>query len=610
MPTATIRTHSDSWVAQDSQFQNHGGGNRLWIRSTATTSGRRAFISFAKPFPHNDTVGVVSATLQLRLKDSWSGTQTIGVQRVIETWKQNRITWNNAPTTSGVNTASLVVTGGADADLVEIDVTDMMEDVAAGGDWFGFRLTSGRDLKRAFYASDHPTDAYHPRLEVEWSLPPYPPTDLEPSGEHVIGVATPVLTWRYPDSTQETTQSASQVQISSSTSFASPLYDSTKTTNTYHRFNTAGETTIAAGATRYWRVRTWSDGDIVSGWSDTAQFSRQTKGTISIVNPGVGGTVDDLTPAIQWTFSGSQDRVQMRLVEVLANGTTVQRYEYTEQKNTATSLTIPRRNKHPIIKTGHDYRVQLKVWDTYDRVGLPNDKPYAYAQRDFVYERDGTPNAVPTLTATLNGPGVVLTWTRATTPDWFCLVAAGEEVIHRIEPTDVFVSGSTFSMTYWEATPRTAVEYEVEAVEVIGGDNVHSDGNATVTKTTAPTGVHLIDDEDDTYVRILGIDDSSFSIGESGTTYDLVGSRAPVRIVDAIRGYEGSFNGRVLTAQDRDTFLDLKGRDRELRLVIANLNFPVYLEEASVNPTPIPGGNHYEVGFSAFQSDEFFETED
>lgn len=611
MPTATVRSHSDAWVAENSDHQNFGGGVRLWVRTVATGNARRSFLSFAKPFPHNDAVGIVSATLQLRLKDAWTGSQVVTARRVTETWKENRVNWANQPAVTTTNEATYTVSSGADGDEIDIDVTDIIQDVASGGDWFGLRLSLDTDNKRAFYASDSAIDAYHPRLEIEWGLPPYPPTDLEPSGEHVIGVATPVLTWRYPDTTQETTQSASQVQISTSTDFSSPAYDSGKTTNTYHRFNTAGATTIPDGVTRYWRVRTWDDSDRVSGWSDTAQFSRHSQGTITIVNPGISNTVDDLTPSIEWTFSGTQDRVHLQLVEVKANGTTEQKYEYTEQQNTATSLTIPRRKKHPIIQTGKDYRVRLKVWDTYDRVGLPNDKPYAFAQRDFTYVRDGTPNAVDTLTATINGPGVVLTWTRASTPDWFCLRAGGVEVIHRIEPTDTATGNpAEYSMTYWEAIPRKATTYEVEAVEVIAGHNVHSDGNPTVSKTTNPTGVHLIDDDADEYVRIVGTDDASLSIGESGTTYDLVGVRSPVRITDAIRGYEGSFNGLVKTAAERDTFLDLKGRDKELRVVIANLNFPVYLEEVTVNPTPIPGGEQHEAGMSFFQVDEFFDAED
>lgn len=618
MPSATVKSHSDAWVDQNAAHKNHGRGNRLWVRGAGSGLQRQSFLSFAKPFPNNDAIVIISATLTLRVKDTWAGSHVVTASRVTETWKEDKITWTNKPAIDSTNAASATVPASSDGDQVDIDVTDIMQDVSNGGDYFGFRLELDDDVaSKTFYASDSPKSSYHPQLAVEWGFAPYPPTDLEPSGGQVIGIATPTLTWRFADVAQENTQSASQVQISTSTSFASPAFDSGTVSNTVHRYNTAGTYTVPDASTRYWRVRTWDDANRISGWSDTASFERQSKGTIAFVNPGVSNTVDDLTPEISWTFTGTQTQVELEIDRIKSDNTLENLWTYHRQHYTADHLTVPLRNAgpggHPIIKTGETYRAKLKIWDDQDRVGTSRDPAYAYAQKDFTYSRAGVGSAVATLTATVSAiaqPAVTLTWTRATTPDWFCIKANSVEVIHKIEPVDVATgTPGEYSMVYWEATPRTATTYEVEAVTISGDHNQHSSGNATASATTSPTGVWLIDDDADDAVQIFGGETPSISIGESGTTYDLIGNRTPVRIVDAIRGYEGSFSGMVKTAAARDTLLDLKGRDKQLRVVIANLNFPVYLEEVTAAPMPLPGGDAHEVSFTFFQSDSFFDID-
>ncbi len=609
MPQATIKSHSDAWVNLDSPHKNHGKGNRLWVRGSGSGLARQTYIGFAKPFPHNDALVVTSATLILRVKDDWNGSHDVTASRITETWREGRITWTNAPDITTRNQSTENVTNASNGDEVDIDVTDILGDVALGEDWFGIRLELDDDVPRAFYASDAPTAPYHPRLDVEWGFAPYPPTDLDPAGNQVIGSAIPVLTWSFRDIVQENTQASSRVEISSSTSFGTVLYDSGKQANTTHRWPLAGETTIADGATRYWRVLAYDDQNRASGWSDVAVFQRVSKGTITFVNPGPSNTVSDLTPLIQWTFTGTQAQVELELLEVLANKTTKTRFTFERQKYAADHLTIPARDKHPIIKSGHNYRLRLKIWDDEDRVGSSNDPAFAYAQIDFTYDRDGTPDPVATLTGAISpiaAPAILFTWTRTATPDFFCLKGNGEEIIHRLDPLDVTTGvAGQYSFTYWEATPRESVTYEMEAVVVTGDNNLHSDGNPTVTKTTNPNGVWLIDDDADDAVMFKGTDSPSITIGESATTYDLVGNQIPVRITDSIRGYEGSFNGLLQTSTARDELIDLKNRYKALRLVIANLNFPIWLEEVTVAPMPIPGGELHEAGFSFFQIDDF-----
>jgi hypothetical protein len=276
--------------------------------------------------------------------------------------------------------------------------------------------------------------------------------------------------------------------------------------------------------------------------------------------------------------------------------------------STDTSVTLPA----GLLYTGIlGIKIEVRVWDTVDRQSIPGDPAYlSVTSGNVTYSRSGAPAAVPTLTAALSptstAPGVLLTWTRSVQPDYFSLRVDGVEVLPRIDPTEVFVSGTTYSMVYWGATPRVAHTYEVEAVVISGGHTQHSSGNATQTLTTNPTGAWLIDPDDDTAVNIRGPNDSSeFGIGEIGTTYDVAGSRKPVRIVDSIRGYEGTISGNLLSKADRDTFLALKGRITTLQLVISDLNFPVVVEEASASPTQLAGDRMYGCSFGYFQVGDY-----
>lgn len=616
MPDATLKSHSDAWTDQVAEHQNRGKGNRLHVRGPGSGHQRQVYLGFAKPFPHHDNIVVLQATLQLRLKDDWGGSHTLTAKRITHTWKEHRITWDNAPDTTDRNSSTENVTGASAGDLVEIDVTDILSDISLGDDWFGIYLELDDDVDRTFHASDSPNGAYHPKLYVQWGFAPYPPTDLSPGGGQVIGTGIPILNWAFRDIIQENTQAFSQVQLSSSSSFASPLYDSGKQANTVSNWSLVGEYgPIADGDTVYWRVRTWDDANRVSGWSDTYHFQRVAKGTLTFVNPGPSQTVDDLTPLISWNFTGTQERARLVLLEILPDKTTRQRWDSGAHKHTQPYMTIPSRNrKHPRIKRGHDYRLRLYVWDDEDRVSIPHDPAYAFAQIDFTYERDETPDPIDTLTAAIStqfAPAVLLTWTRASTPDWFAIAVNDEEVYHRIEPTDVStVTPGQYQMLYWELEPGTSSEIEVEAVEQIGDHAKHSGSNPTATITTRPIGVWLIDDDYDEAVMMSGTDAPDTTVGESGTTYFLVGQRPPVRITDAIRGYEGSWSGTLRDDDDRDQLLEMKNRSKELRLVIGRWNIPVYLEEVSVAPMadePALARDKYAVTIAFFQTDEFFD---
>jgi hypothetical protein len=160
-------------------------------------------------------------------------------------------------------------------------------------------------------------------------------------------------------------------------------------------------------------------------------------------------------------------------------------------------------------------------------------------------------------------------------------------------------------MTYYGAGPRVSHTFEVEAVTLSGGVYQHSSGNSTASQTISTDGVWLVDPVDGLAVRMVGSDTPDMGIGEAATTFELPGARAPVRITDAVRGYEGSWSGMLKGKTDRTTFLTLKGRLRPLRLIISDVNVPIFLEEVAAPPTAISADRLYECSFAFRQVDEF-----
>jgi hypothetical protein len=613
--TVTARAHVDSWVEHDSPGANHGQGSKIRLRADDTGHERLGLVFFGRPFPPGATIR--SATLTVYLKGAaWSGTHTIRVKRITDSWKENHVTYNNQPNVAGANFGSLVVVDGNDGDAAEIDITDLFADVSAGDDYHGLQLSISEDSAVALYSSESPKADTNPTLEVEWTEAPYPPSNLQPAGDLAVSSATTRLAWRFSDTLGSTKQSASQVQISTSSSFASPVYDSGKQTNVRHEWNLAGEYTLVDGTTYWWRCRVWDDSNLGSGWSDAAQFQRAIKGTLTITNPpaGPGNQVDDVTPPITWDSSVDLDRVRLLLDEVKPNGSLVELCEFPEQKVEAgfNTITLEKR-KHgkveALITSGKTYRVRLFGWDTVDRQSTPGDPDFMFAQRDFTYARDGTPAPVATLTATPLGAAVVLHWTRTAAPDYFSLRVDGVEVLPRIDPDDVMVSAGVYQMRWWRAISGVSHTYEVEAVVIQTGKKHHSSGNPTANATTKVTGKYLVDEDDDLFIFIEGAEQASLPIAESGTSFRLPGNRRPVRITDSIGGHEGTVSG-VLEPGGENDFLELKGRvNSTFRYIQSKMNIPVEMGEGDVSPDSSRIGNFYTVSFDVAQVDEFFEAE-
>jgi hypothetical protein len=600
-----VRTGIDSWVDQAAPTVKHGTAVKLSLNGPAGTNDRRAFVHFARPFPLGATI--LSAKLRLFAGMTWTG-QTITAKRVIAKWSEALVTWNNAPAVTTLNQAS-VASSAAAGGMIELDVTAMLQDVSSGiapAGFFGFRLELGSDVTRSVHSAEATNANLRPLLEVTWSMPPDGPVNLAPAAGLGVSLSKPILAWVFRDRDAGAAQASSQVQISTSADFTTPEYDSGKVANTAQLWDLAptAYAGLAADAVRFWRVRVWDDTDIVSAWSDAVSFTRKTQGTLAITSPS-GATVDDLSPRIAWTLTGrTQEAYRVLVFELPAAGPPIQRHDSGKITSTDLFYTVP----EGIIVSGPSYRVELRVFDTIDRQAIPLDPDYTVDTQDFTYSRSGAPAAVTSLTAAASpagGPGVQLDFSRSAQPDYFALKVDGVEVVPRIDPADVFVSGTSYRFTYWGATPRVSHTYEVEAVVNSGGALQHSDANSTANFTTTPTGIWLVDEDDGLYAKVVGQQTPGLGIGESGTTHYLRGKRAPVRITDTVRGYEGDLAGQLRGKAMRDAFLELKGRLKVLRLVVGDVTIRVVLEDVSTAPTPLAGDRLFGCTFGIVQVDDF-----
>jgi hypothetical protein len=581
-----IRSAVDAFVSEATPGQNNGDAARLRLNGGGGVT-KYAYLFFPQPFPEGATV--TSAILRLTLAGTWVGTRTLTAKRLTEAWKESRVSWNAKPAASGTNAGSVSVSSAAAGDVVEIDVEAMLQDVAEGETWFGIRLevSSGGDF--LIHSSDAAQIEVWPELEIEWNEPPDPPTNLSPSGGFAVSVAKPVLTWRFRDTSEEGQQAHSRVQISTDETFASTDYDSNKQPNVNSSWDLSGTAYagLSDGGSTYWRVKVWDDTGLESDWSDVVEMSRVSQGTLTITNPPAAPNnyVEETTPPIAWTLTGrTQEMARVILWELLPGDHIRELWRMPTTVTDETSVTIPKN----LLFSGRTYRVRVETWDTESRQATPGDRLQLREEREFTYERSGDPSPVSSLTAEVDGRKVTLTWERATQPDYFSIREDGEEREQRVEPTDVFVSGTSYSLEWWRSAGGTEHTYEVEAVVLDGGKLLHSDDNATVTAEPSQEGIALVDDSDITAPIVVEIWDDrepDIGIGETAETFYPVGSRKPVRIRESIRGFEGTVSGFIITKEERDSFLEMIREGSELRLLLADLNFPVVLGAAA--PVPL-----------------------
>ena len=628
MASKVLHTSTDSWVNQDAPGINHGPDRRFYLNGDASHT-RLGYAYFSQPFP--DGALILSATLELTLAAAFGSTTVVTAKRITEKWLESKINYTNRPAITATHSASDSVPSSSPAGhKVQIDVTDMLQDVANGSAWYGVQISIDTSGNKYLWASDAPNDA-GPQLTIEWRTVPDAVTDLRPADGAVVSTVTPVVSWTFRDVDGSSDQEKSQVQVSTDPDdFTSPLYDSGLVANTDWAWELGG-TLLDDGTVYYWRVRVQDSNGNTSPYSAVQSLSVTPKGTLSVTSPS--STVDETTPPVTWSLSGAtQEAYRIILTDNFAvhfgrNGSHIAFiapavvWDTGRVLSTATTVHVPAG-----LIQGDDpngYTLELRVWDDSDRVATPAEPAFVSDTVTFEWVPGG-PSAVGSLTAVDDEVAVELTWTRSTEPDYFALRVDGDippgvdvngQTWDRLLPADYLVSGTTYRLDWYGADPGIEHTYEVMAVVNNAGKFQHSTGNPTATHTTNPLGMWLVDLTAGTRVQIMDTADPSgqWSIGEESTTYYPIGRRDPVRITTSIRGYEGSIGGRLELGTDgvtsAETFRNRleamrgAGSSHDLRLIVHGYNLPVQLSGVTIAPIPPIGG--YSVGGTFEQVDEW-----
>lgn len=578
--TTTLKVNADTYIDQNNPRTVAGGSGILRVDHL---TGSKAYSLLHIAIPGLPGAVVQSAHLHLFLRGTeWTGGNHVQVDLLTNSFTEDD-TWNtyNAklPTLPGVDEVDFNV-GSPHTDGMEIsiNVTALLADAAASGNWYGFLLSTTVDAARRFHSSDSATTACRPYLRIDYAKAPPAPTSLLPA----LGASAqkPKVTWTSAE------QQAYRIEVDRNATFdstsGSPDYDSgfIITTDQGTDLSAITPTWVNAlpseGDLRYWRVQVQNSIGATSEWAQ-ASWTRHSYGAVNVSFPASDGdAVDATSPEIAWTTSNAEGRYA--LLE------SVSFYDSGEQDGndlTSDSAEIPR----GFVKNrGVTYNAIVRVWDIYTR-DAPGEQGYVEASRTFVYDSVAATTPCAALTAVVDDPAVVLTWTRASAPDTFVVLANGADVAEYL-PADVYVSGTTYSVRFLRAQPDVFTTYEVVAHDNAAGD---SHDNATATATLIPIGVWLCDEGTGTEVRLDGQDVVDMQIVEDGATFLPLGRQAPIRIVDVIRGYAGTMSGLVKTTADLAKLGIIKGiapGEGTIRLIYGAFNFCVDVGQVNTQEWP------------------------
>lgn len=228
---SVLTNASDTYVDEGVPTKPFGTVPKIRLSSGART--RFGLIYFARPV--NAGENVLSGKLRLWSGDVFEGTVTVSLRRLAAGFKVNKVNWNTRPATVGVKVATVQKTGAGPKTLWEFNVKDLLDDLAAGAEWFGLRIESNTTDINWFYSAEGPEE-YRPQLDVVTSENPEIATELYPRNNVAVSVPRPTLRWRFTDRFGDKTMQSLQVKVYATKANAdaatSPLFDSTKLART------------------------------------------------------------------------------------------------------------------------------------------------------------------------------------------------------------------------------------------------------------------------------------------------------------------------------------------------------------------------------------------
>ena len=615
MGSAVLTNLIATAVSQTAPTLNQNTNLKLGVRNF-TSKDSNVYLYWTRPFPLKATI--LSAKIVFyTTAEPGSGSRGFSFNRLAVGFSASKVVYNTRPTTfiAGSKTISKTLPW-VDKTLWELDITDWMQSVANGGPWYGLRVipTTFEDNVLWMYSELWTDPALRPRIEITWSDAPNTPSGLSPSGGRAVGLAKPTVKATYLDVSGSTALQNVQVQINTSDTWTTPVYDSGIVPSSVPELDLSRTDLpggiyagLADGATVYWRIRFQDAAGLWSPYSAATTFKRDDKGTLTLNNPPVGTPkVEDATPPIAWTFTlETQSAYQIQIYHVV-NGIRITDWDTKKITSAITSLTVPA----GVINepTNTTYTITVRIWDTKQREATPGDNTYVEVVRDFTFI-PGATGGTTGLTAVPDTirPKVVLTWLAATFPDRFNVLRNNRVIAAALDPNDTFVSGTTHTWTDDAPSPGRPLTYQIQRVV----NDIASATNSPVTITVPiKKAIWLREPVTGLEVPLFGGEAPDFTLGETAGTLQAIAPNAvPVGINQQLGGLEAPVTGTLMdsynqTAQYwRDQFLMIRNlRVKSLVLTSGEASVRV-IAQKFVYKQRSTEEILFDVGFTIFQQD-------
>ena len=606
-----LKNAVDSFVSELYPSKNYSTVDRLYLADASAADTRYTYMYFGVPSGMAKTT-ILSATLRVYSGWSgWAGSVTMSVYRLASKFSATGVTWNNKPAATG-SAVSLTKTSAASGTSWSFDVTSIMQQVADGSPWYGFRIQATNSTAKWLHSAQA-VSFVRPQLEITWSDAPDAPETLIPTNSEVVSLAKPTLRWDFTDPSGDTTMDSFNLRLFSTLANANAntptILDTTLASDVPQLdLNTTAYAGLADGSTVWWRVRVKDGAGLWSGWSAVGSFRRVSKGTLTINNPAAPANnfVTDPTPPFSWTFSGRTQKAYEVLLST-PDAPAVYLWRSGAITSTAVAATPP---PNVITQNGFTYRLTIRIYDTEDRRWTPGDPPYVEATRDFTFNLSATVATVTSFTGvpTQFAPYMLLQWNRTTAPDTFVIYRDGK-VVGEYQPSELWVSGTQYQYKDASAPPRVNHTWSVAAKS--GG--VTSSSNPTYTNMIRLVTTAIYDPDSGKTVFFFnpGVDARR---GEESTIHVLAGTALPpVMITQSQRGYEGSVQGVLvndivpgLTASQQLDNLGYFRRHPGLKLKMIWVDKALNVVVRGVTDAPIP---HPDGTVEHMASLEFFEID-
>lgn len=177
----TAKIGGDTFVMERPGYENNNYGNykdllaNAWTYSGSSTI-TRSLMNFDYEIPSDAIIDSAKLSLYYHISPhgngDHSGANAAYIQRITSAWAENTVSWNSQPSSSSINQVYLNQSTSGTQNYLDINVTDIVQDIQNAGDNYGFmlRLETEAIYSRLVFASkEEPNENLHPKLEVCYS---------------------------------------------------------------------------------------------------------------------------------------------------------------------------------------------------------------------------------------------------------------------------------------------------------------------------------------------------------------------------------------------------------------------------------------------------------